>query len=482
MNDLDSARILLYHPLGPTPDACRKKALRLTSVTPPLGLASLAAWLESQGFRADIFDAYAMPDRETADRRLFAALRETRPGWFGISCTTSLFNDGVRVARAVRDILPDLRIVFGGPHVSALRERLLERCPEADAFVVGEGEQALAELMKRGLAQAAAVPGLAYRDETGRAMFSGRRDVSGFDLDRLPFPAYDKLAGFPRAYSLPLFGYPRTPATPCLSSRGCPYACGYCDRSVFGRSYRFHSAAYVYRHLAFLKTRYGVRHVTFYDDQFTFDRERIVRLCEQLIAEPLRMTFSCAVRPDHLDTELMTLMKRAGCWTVSVGIETGDPGTLAGHRHNPDLPFLAEQVRLIKRAGLRVKGLLMMGLPGESEAAIRRSMDFVLKLPLDEIGIARFTPFPGSALYERVRDLGEFDEDWDKMDCLHFQFVPHGMTRADLERLFQLFYRRYFMRPATLARYMSMMWRAPDSWKRFWLNAGSFGRFALGRK
>lgn len=482
MSDLNSAGILLYHPLGLASETCNKTALRLTSVTPPLGLASLAAFLDARGFSVDILDAYALPDAETADRMLREALLAKRPGWLGISCTTALFNDGIRVARMARETLPDMRIVFGGPHVSALKERLLDRFPEIDAVVVGEGEQTLAELMERGLTRAADIAGLTIRDDTGRAVFTGRRDVAALDLDSLPFPAYDKLTGFPDAYSLPLFSYPRTPAVPCISSRGCPYACTYCDRSVFGRTYRYHSADYVYRHLAFLKERFGVRHVTFYDDQFTYDRPRIERLCDMLTARPLRMTFNCAVRAEHIDFDLMKKMKRANCWTVSLGVETGDPETLAGHRQNPDMAFMAEQIRLIKRAGIRVKALLMMGLPGENEAAIRRSMDYVLSLPLDEIGIARFTPFPGSALYKRIDELGEFDEDWDKMDCLNFQFVPHGMTHQDMERLFTLFYRRYFLRPATLARYVSMMWRAPDSWKRFWLNAGSFGKFAFGKR
>jgi anaerobic magnesium-protoporphyrin IX monomethyl ester cyclase len=476
--DLNDRRILLFQPLGLAAQTCNKRVLRLTSATPPLGLASLAAYIETRGFEADILDAYTLGDAEAADRALCSCLQTAQPGWLGISCTTALFHDAVRVCRLVRAWAPDTRIVLGGPHVSALRERVLEPFPEIDALIVGEGELALAELMEKGLDRAAEIAGLVYRDGLGRPVYRGRRSLVELDLDLLPFPAYDKLAGFPAVYRLPLFSYPRTPAASVVTSRGCPYACTYCDRSVFGRSFRFNSADYVYRHLQFLKERYRIRHVTFYDDQFTYDRERVEILCDRLVAQPLRMTFNCAVRAEHIDFALMRKMKRAGCWTVSLGIETGDPETLACHRKNPDLALLAERVREIKKAGMRVKGLLMMGLPGESEAAVRRSMDYVLALPLDEIGIARFTPFPGSALYESVRDLGEFDEDWDKMDCLNFQFVPRGMTHEQLEDLFARFYRAYFMRPATLARYASMIWRAPDSWKTFWLNLATFAPFA----
>ena len=88
------------------------------------------------------------------------------------------------------------------------------------------------------------------------------------------------------------------------------------------------------------------------------------------------MTFNCAVRAEHIDPELLRLMKGAGCWMASLGIETGDPQLLAQHRQNADLEMLADRIRMIKSAGIRTKGLLMMGLPGESEASIRRSMEY----------------------------------------------------------------------------------------------------------
>jgi hypothetical protein len=121
-------------------------------------------------------------------------------------------------------------------------------------------------------------------------------------------------------------------------------------------------------------------------------------------------------------------MKAAGCWMVSLGIETGDERLLAEHRQHADLDRIAGTIRTIKRAGIRTKGLLMMGLPGETEASIRRSMDYVFSLPIDDFNLTKFTPFPGSPIYETIRELGDFDEDWEKMDCMHFQFVAKGMT------------------------------------------------------
>ena len=170
-------------------------------------------------------------------------------------------------------------------------------------------------------------------------------------------------------------------------------------------------------------------------------------------------------------------MKAAGCWMVSLGIETGDPELLSRHRQNSDLDKLAETIRMIKAAGLRTKGLLMIGLPGETETSIRKSMAYVFSLPIDDFNLAKFTPFPGSPIYERIRELGEFDEDWEKMDCMNFQFVTRGMTAARLEELFGEFHRAHYSRPKVLLGYLAMLWRSPDSCRRFAANIGDFLKF-----
>jgi radical SAM superfamily enzyme YgiQ (UPF0313 family) len=336
----------------------------------------------------------------------------------------------------------------------------------------------MGELVASGGENPSAIRGLLFREGTeGTARFTGFRDRE-IELDTLPFPAYEKLDGFPDSYRLPIFNYPRVPNTSCISSRGCPYSCSYCDRSVFRRSFRHNSAEYLYEHLRYLKERFGVRHVNFYDDQFTFHRSRVESFTGMMIDRPLGMTFNCAVRAEHVDPELLRRMKAAGCWMVSLGIETGDERLLAEHRQHADLDRIAGTIRTIKRAGIRTKGLLMMGLPGETEASIRRSMDYVFSLPIDDFNLTKFTPFPGSPIYETIRELGDFDEDWEKMDCMHFQFVAKGMTAARLEELYRNFYRSHFQRPRVLMGYAAMLWRSPDSWLRFARNMGDFLKFS----
>ena len=120
----------------------------------------------------------------------------------------------------------------------------------------------------------------------------------------------------------------------------------------------------------------------------------------------------------------------------------------------------------------------MLGLPGETEQTVKNSMDYVFSLPIDDFNLAKFTPFPGSPLYERIHELGTFEEDYAKMDCMNFVFVTNGMTRERLDELFINFYRTHFQRPGVIWGYVTMLWKSPHSWRRFAGSLFSFLRFA----
>lgn len=477
-----SKKILLVHPLGYKPDNAEADISRKANIMPPLGLASIAAYLEQFSIQTDIIDCYAHPD---SDNAIAEYLENEKPGFIGFSCTTATFLDGVRIAENARKILPDIKIVFGGVHVSALKQKILENFPIIDYVVVGEGEHTLQRLICSEIEDIAWISNIVYQDENGQSVFTGYRKKL-LDLDTLPFPAYEKLEGYPQAYKLPIFNYPSVPNASCISSRGCPYSCSYCDRSVFKKTFRYNSARYLYDHLKYLKDKYNIRHINFYDDQFTFNRDRIEEFAQLMIENPLDMTFNCAARAEHLDAQLLDLMKEAGCWMISLGIETGDEDLLAMHRQNPNLKMMSEKIKLIKKAGIRVKGLLMMGLPGETEQSIKKSKKYVFSLPIDDFNLAKFTPFPGSPIYKQIKKqghaLGSFEENWEKMDCMQFLFIPRGLTIKKLDKLFISFYRSHFMRNRVVFGYITMIWKSPDSWKRFLKDLTGFLRFAFTNK
>ncbi len=280
------------------------------------------------------------------------------------------------------------------------------------------------------------------------------------DLDSLPFPAYEKLKGFPGDYHLPLFSYVQTPGATMITSRGCVYQCSYCDRSVFKKGFRYNSAAYIYEHMKYLREKFGVRHINIYDDLFTMNRPRIVELCEKLSRYPLGINFNCAVRVGYTDDDLLKMLKDAGCLMVSLGIESADPQMLERHKSGVSLDEVRNTVQRIQKAGLRAKGLFMMGLPGETEESIKRTSDFIIRLGLDDMNMAKFTPFPGAPLWSTINDEGTFNEDWRLMNCLNFVFVPKGIASKErLDQLYNEHVKRFYSDKGWREKFRKRIWQ-----------------------
>jgi len=451
-------KVVFVHPHGSNWLGGQKDISAVFNLMPPLGMLSIAAVLEKHGFSVEIIDCYGYPlsSEELADKII-----AMHPDAVGFSCTTSSFLEGNRIAELIKQQRPDIFTVIGGAHACTIGAALLDSYPAIDYLVIGEGENTMLELAQAGFRNVEQIAGVACRVD-GKAFFTGKRELIK-NLDDLPFPAYHLLPEFPKRYNLPLFSYPKAPNTSLISSRGCPYSCSYCDRSVFSSGFRFNSPEYIVEHMAMLNRDYGIRHVFFYDDLFTFDRKRVARFCEIKASKGLDVTYNCIARLEHVDVELLQLLKQSGCWQVNFGIESGDPEVIKKHRKFFALDEVGRKLKMVKDAGMRVKGLFMIGLPGENEATIRRTIDYALSLPLDEINVTKFTPFPGAPVYKSIREFGEFDENWSLMNCLNFVFIPNGMTKEKLEALYDSFIRSFYRRTRIHWGYTRMIWKSPHS-------------------
>ena len=463
-------RIVLVHPTGSNWIPGKKDVTAVANRMAPLGLLSIAAYLEREGHEAFVLDCLGPEAPNNNDARTQSILRKN-PHMVGFSATTSGFLDGYDLAVRIKALAPHIQTVFGGVHISALGSTLLDRYEAVDYLCMGEGEVTLAELAS-GLSPAQ-INGLAWRDGDRSVQNPIRSQIS--DLDDLPFPAYEKLKGFPKGYNLPLFSYIHTPGATMVTSRGCPYQCSFCDRSVFNRGYRYNSAAYVYAHAAYLRKRFGVRHLNIYDDLFTAHRKRIAEFCGLLVSKPLGMQFNCAVRVGHCDDELLEMLKAAGFLQLSLGIETGDENQMAVHKPGVHLEEVRDTVRRIQAKGLRAKGLFMMGLPGETLKSIQKTSDFALSLGLDDMNMSKFTPFHGAPLWGSIRDEGTLDEDWRKMNCLNFVFVPKSIdSREALEQLYNQHVKRFYTDPAWRRRFRGRLWEHRRSLTYFVRHLPSF--------
>ena len=447
-------RIVLVHPTGSNWVPGKKDITAVANRMAPLGLLSIAAYLEQKGHAVSVVDCLGPGGTKNNDAHVQRILQEN-PHMVGFSATTSGFLDGYDLAVRIKARRPHVKTVFGGVHISALGATLLDGYEAIDYLCMGEGEATLAELASG--KNPAHVNGLVWRDQ-GQGVSNPPRPQMP-DLDDLPFPAYEKLSGFPKGYNLPLFSYIRTPGATMVTSRGCPYQCSFCDRSVFSRGYRYNSAAYVYAHAAYLNRRFGVRHINIYDDLFTAHRNRITEFCSLLVSKPLDVQFNCAVRVGHCDDELLEMLKSAGFLQLSLGIETGDENQMAVHKPGVHLEAVRDTVRRIQEKGLRAKGLFMMGLPGETVASIQKTTAFTLSLGLDDMNMSKFTPFHGAPLWGSIRDQGSLDEDWRKMNCLNFVFIPGSIdSRETLEQLYNQHVKGFYTDPVWRRRFRSRLW------------------------
>ncbi|MDM8539120.1 radical SAM protein [Desulfobacterales bacterium HSG17] len=455
-------RIVLVHPAGYNWMPGRKDVAAVANRMAPLGLLSIAAYLEKLGHEVFVHDCLGPGAVSGVDVNSSIVLGY-KPDLVGFSATTSGFLDAYDMAVRIKELRPEVKTVFGGVHISALGGVLLEDFEHIDFLCMGEGELTLGELAEgcESGDMLGNITGLVWRDNGQVVTNSVREHIP--DLDALPFPAYEKLAGFPDKYNLPLFSYINTPGATMITSRGCPYKCSYCDRSVFKRGYRYNSAEFIYEHLDYLNKRFGVRHVTIYDDLFTAHRKRITRLCELLVSKPLEingaMNFNCAVRTGHADDELLVMLKSAGFLQLSLGIETGDPDLMKAHKPGVYIEEVKDTVARIQAKGLRAKGLFMMGLPGETVESIQKTSDFVISLGLDDMNMSKFTPFHGAPLWDSIREHGVLEEDWRRMNCLNFVFLPKGIESFEvLTQLYNKHVKRFYSDWGWRKRFNRRIW------------------------
>ncbi len=416
---------------------------------PGIGTLTLAAVARAAGHRVHIVDGKrtGTPVDDVA-----RAVVAHAPDHVGISATTISITNAARIAARVKALAPRAVVTVGGPHVSAVPERTLQTFPAFDYGVVGEGERSYPELIVR-LADGGEprpVAGLVHRTDDGGVRVNPRAPyLDGDELDRLPPPAWDLLPEFPLRFQPNVFNYRHTPVASLVTSRGCPFSCTFCDRSTSGRRGRFHGVDYVVALCRRLAGQ-GVRHILFYDDLFTVSRRRVVELCERFLAEGFGFSWSCNSHPNLLDAETLALMRRAGCWQIAYGVESGSQRVLDVVKHEVKLPRMLDTLRLTRAAGIRVKGLLMMAHPTEDETSLRETVEFLRHAPLDLAQVTKFTPFPGTPSYPTIRSHGHFEEDWERMNAMDWVFVPHGLTPETLERWFRRAYKTFYSRPDVL--------------------------------
>ena len=442
----------------------------VTNRSPSLGLLHLAAMARDHGYGVSIVESDVEGlDEEAVVERIVARA----PRYVGITLFTVGVWSASLIARALREALPGVTVIVGGPHISSMGRETLERFPEFDLAVVGEGEWALMELLEalESGASLEGISGLLWRE--GEEVRENPSRPIPKDLDDLPMPAWDLLPGFPEAYPPAIYDYPRGPVATIAASRGCPFHCKFCDTSTFGARVRAYSPARVVEMIQHLHERWGVRHIMFVDDLFLASRLRVTEFCERLLATGLSITWTCTARVDTVKPGVLALMKKAGCWEISFGLETGSNELLIAMDKAARVERSEEAVGWTHEAGIRTKGLFMLGYPGENTETIAATRDFVRRIPMDIMNLTKFTPYPGSPIYVDLYGTKIRPDDWRKMNGMNFVWSPEGISIEELDRAYQQLLRSFYRRPHVMHHYLLLTLRHPT-------HATRLLRFGLG--
>ena len=415
---------------------------------PPLGLCYIAAVLKKNSFPVDLLDLDLERDKIRNIREIITSLK---PDIVGISGLTLQMESVYAIAKIIKNISKEIIVINGGPHPSSLPEETLrESSGDIDAVVVGEGEFTFLEIVKNRPWQD--IEGLVYYKD-GQIYKNKRRELIP-DLNVLPFPARELL---------PILQYQgwgplkRKPSTHLIASRGCPFDCIYCSEgAVFGKKHRRRNFISVIDEIELLIKDYGMREVSFYDDLFTLDKGWVISICKEIIKRKINIKWKALSRVNTVDQELLTWMKRAGCWMIFYGFESGSQQILDNIRKNQTIEQGLTAARLTKKAGIDIIAFFIIGNPGETKASVYQTIKLARRINPEHYQFTIARPDPGSYLYNQYNaEIRAHHVSWDNYyaftdDPNKVSTVGTKLNSRELIDLRRLAYMA--MRPGSLAK------------------------------
>lgn len=375
----------------------------------PGGLAYIAEALKNEGVEYDFVNMGLDKSMHNLRKRISSF----SPNLVGVQMMTFQHKQTYNLIRKIKDMFPDLPIVVGGPHVSTMRTVVLEENECIDYGIVLEGEKTIVELV-RGDLPILEIKGLIFRQGSG-IRYTGDREFIE-DLDSIPFPRYEK------------FDLQKIPTTsiPIVSSRGCPYDCTYCpSKTAIGKKLRVRTAENVVDEIQYWYRR-GYKSFDFYDDNFTFYKQRVYEICDEIERRgltDLKLKCDNGIRADRVDRELLARMKQVGFVWLSFGVESGNDRILKNLKKGEKLEAIERTIKDACELGFEVELLFMIGSPGETEAEVHDSIELALKYhPIANVNFYTLIPFPGTELFEWVKEHNYFLRSPDEYlnECPHW--------------------------------------------------------------
>lgn len=376
---------------------------------PPLGILYISTYVIKKGFDVKVIDAVInnIPIKDLVDQ-----IVKEKPGIVCISAMTPQILNSIRITEDIKAQDPDIKIAIGGSHISSTKDSLYRFSKNFDFLIYGEGEFTFYELLKSlkdNSNNFNEINGLIYKDKEGKVVINPPREPIE-DLNSIPFPDLS-LVDIKKYES---FYAKSHPFTTLIASRGCPFNCTFCDAyATHGKRLRFRSPGNIVDEIENNLKKFGIRQIMIKDSTFTVDKGWVKEICNLIISRGLKINWTCNTRVDMIEKELFKLMKKAGCYMVLLGIESGSQKVLDNIRKGITLKQIEEGIKICKEVDIETTGYFMIGNQGDSEVEVRKTINLSKKLNLDFVNFGVATPYPNTELYNWAVEKNYLDDkDW----------------------------------------------------------------------
>ncbi len=404
-------------------------------VTPPLGLAYLASVIDEHKIK--------IVDMEQEDREIEDITKEFNPDIVGLTSSTPTINQAYCILEKVKKINPNIITIIGGCHVSVFPYETIQR-KEIDIVIKGEGEITIKEILNN-LSKGKSIKRIkgTIQKEDNNIIYNQDRPLIK-DLDTLPSPKRELLNY--KLYSRPLTKG-KKPVT-ILTSRGCPYQCIYCNKSVFGNKFRFRSAENVLDEIEEL-TKQGYDDFHILDDTFSIVKDRVIEICHGIIDRKLNISWNVSngMRIDRLDEELVYLMKKSGCYCIGFGIESGNQKTQDYIQKDLKINDIEKKFKIVKKAGISTIAFVIIGFPNETSDDIKNTIQFLKKIMPDVVNFHILIPLPGTKIYDELKSKNLLlEKDWSKYSFHNPPvYQTEHLTREEIMKEYKSAYKKYHL-------------------------------------
>lgn len=438
-------RVLLINPPSPQPEHY--------FMSPPLGLMYLASILRAKGHKIKILDLFSFEENYS---KLLEILKTQLFDVVGITGMSFQHNTILKTSALIKKVNPEIKTILGGAHASALPNFLLKN-EDIDFLLRGEAEFSLPALLNviDNPREWQNIPGLCYK--TNEIIEISPPEIVK-NIDLIPIPAWD-LINFKKYSSAPHgFFFEKEPIGRIVTSRGCPFSCTFCAAHIIhSRIWRPHSPKRVLSEIDYLINKLGIQELHIEDDNFSVNLERAKTILKGILKKKydLSIAFPNGLRIDRLDDELLKLMKAAGIYSMTFGIESGSPRILREIKKSLSTEFLEKQLKKIKRYGFYSQGFFIIGFPYEKREDIEATIKFAKKIDLDAAFFGTYVPLPGSSDFQELRKNTKLKLDeinWDQMFSLKAQNMSYHLSSQEIEYYQRLATRKFYLRPRILLR------------------------------